>query len=182
MFGQRLADALGDAALHLADGQQRVDQGAVVIDGGVAVQRDLAGFGIDLDFGDVAAVGEGDDVEQVPDIGVERCVAGDGQQIDGSLAGRETAVGEYHLIGLRLQQPGGDRLGLFDHLLRGLEQRGAAHVHGAGAAVAVAFGDFRGIGLDVAELLQRQTQQVGGDLRIGGFVALGRCFACRPAW
>ena len=99
-------------------------------------------------------------------------VAGDGQQIDGALAGGETAGGEDHLIGLGLQQPGGDGLAFFDDLLRRLEQRGAAHVHRAGAAVAVAFGDFRCIGLEVTKLLQRQTEQVGGDLGIGGFVAL----------
>ena len=74
--------------LDLADGEQGIDQSAVVVDGGVAIERDFSCFGIDLDFGDVATVGEGDDVEQVPDIGVEAGVAGDGQQVDGGVRRR----------------------------------------------------------------------------------------------
>ena len=57
--------------LHLSKGQQRIDQGAVVIDARVTIQYHLARFGIDLDFRDVAAVGNGDDVQQVPDIAVQ---------------------------------------------------------------------------------------------------------------
>ena len=91
----RLADALRDAALHLSDRQHRIDQRAEIIHRGVAFQRHRAGLGIDLHFGDVAAVGEGDQVEQVPDIGVETwrhavgqigriaCRTRDRQQIDG---------------------------------------------------------------------------------------------------
>ena len=77
MFGQCLADPLSNAALDLADRQQRIDQRAVIIDGGVAIQCDEARFGIDLYFRDVAAVGDGDDVEQIPDVGVQGRVSRD---------------------------------------------------------------------------------------------------------
>ena len=55
---QRLADALRDAAVHLAARQHRVDQHAEVVDRGVALQRRHAGLGIDLDLRDVRAVGK----------------------------------------------------------------------------------------------------------------------------
>ena len=68
---QRLADALCQAALNLPDCQHRVDQVAIIIDGRVAVQNGFARFHIDLDFGNVAAVGYGNDVEQIPNVGVQ---------------------------------------------------------------------------------------------------------------
>ncbi len=55
---QRLADALNHAAVGLTLDQQRIDQGAEVVDHVVAHDLDDAGVGIDLDLRDVAAVGE----------------------------------------------------------------------------------------------------------------------------
>ena len=54
---QRHADALGDAALHLAFDVGRVDRGTGVLDGGVAEDIDLARVGIDLDIDDVRRKG-----------------------------------------------------------------------------------------------------------------------------
>ena len=58
MLEQRLADALHDAAVHLALQHHRIDDAAEVVDHGVALDRDGAGIGIDLDLDDVAAVRE----------------------------------------------------------------------------------------------------------------------------
>ena len=58
-FHQRLADALNDAAVQLAGDDQRIDDGAEVVDAGVFHQFGHAGVGIDLDLGDVAAIGKG---------------------------------------------------------------------------------------------------------------------------
>ena len=55
---QRLADALHDAAMALALDQQRIDDRAEVVDHRVLHDLDDAGVGIDLDLGDVAAVGD----------------------------------------------------------------------------------------------------------------------------
>jgi len=58
-FQYRLADALGDAAMGLPLDQERVDHGAEIIDRAVARDADGAGLGVDLDLGDVAAIGKG---------------------------------------------------------------------------------------------------------------------------
>ncbi len=68
---QRLADALRNAALDLALGQQRIDQPAVIVDRGIAFEADGAGFRIDLNLGEVAAVWKRDDVADVEDMAVE---------------------------------------------------------------------------------------------------------------
>ena len=71
-----------------------------------------------------------------------------------------------------LQQVGGERAPLGDDHLRRLMQRRAAHMHRAGAAMPVAALHLARVGLDVAEGVDRQAEQVGGDLRIAGLVAL----------
>ncbi len=57
---QRLADALGDTAMHLAFDDHRIDEDAEVVDGGPTIDPRLAGFRVDLDFGDVHARWEGE--------------------------------------------------------------------------------------------------------------------------
>ena len=59
VLAQRLADALHDPAMRLAIDQQRVDDRAEIIDESIADDLDHAGLGVDLDLGDVAAIGEG---------------------------------------------------------------------------------------------------------------------------
>ena len=54
---QSLGRALGDAAMHLALREQRVDQRAGVVDRDVLAQAHQAGLGVDLDDGDVRAEG-----------------------------------------------------------------------------------------------------------------------------
>src|SRR6266436_9337843 len=59
MLKESLANALYDPARDLALEQERVDGAAEIVDDGIALNYDAAGIGIDLDLGDVAAVGEG---------------------------------------------------------------------------------------------------------------------------
>jgi hypothetical protein len=56
IFEQRLAGALGDAAMCLAMQDHRVDRAPDVVDSGVADDIDSAGFRIDLDLADLRAV------------------------------------------------------------------------------------------------------------------------------
>ncbi len=56
VFHQDLADALRDAAMDLAVQQQRIEHGADIVDHAIAHDLDFAGFLVDLDFADVAAV------------------------------------------------------------------------------------------------------------------------------
>ena len=53
-----------------------------------------------------------------------------------------------------------------------LDDRRAAHMHGARAAVTGAAFDGARVGLHVADRLHRHAQPVGGDLGVGGLVAL----------
>ena len=62
---QRLPDALGYAAMHLSQRQARIEQAAVIVEDDVTIELHLAGLGVDLDFGNVAAVGKGVAVAQV---------------------------------------------------------------------------------------------------------------------
>ena len=55
---QHLADALDKAAMQLAFHQQRIDDGAEIVDRGVFHHLDDAGLRIDLDLGDMAAIGK----------------------------------------------------------------------------------------------------------------------------
>src|SRR6185437_16640233 len=91
-FEQRLADALRDAAMHLAFDDHRIDHGAEVVDSGPVHDLRLAGVAVDFHLTDVAAGGEGEigrivergffqprlelrTGEFVRDVGVERDVA-----------------------------------------------------------------------------------------------------------
>jgi hypothetical protein len=68
---QRLADALDDAAMDLALDQHRVQDEAEIVDDGVVDDGHHAGVGVDLDLGDVAAVGEGPGIELDGGRGIE---------------------------------------------------------------------------------------------------------------
>ena len=56
----RLADALRDAAMHLALDDHRIDDGAEIVDRGELHDSDGAGVRVDLDLADVAAGREGE--------------------------------------------------------------------------------------------------------------------------
>src|SRR3954470_24576522 len=59
---QRLPDALRDAAVDLSFDEERIDDGAEVVDADVALDADDAGLRIYLDLADMAAVGIGGDL------------------------------------------------------------------------------------------------------------------------
>ena len=56
---QRLAEALNHATVKLAVDDHRIEDDAEIVDDGIFRERDVTGFRIDLDFGDVTAVGIG---------------------------------------------------------------------------------------------------------------------------
>ncbi len=59
-FGERLADALREAAMHLAVDDHRIDDLAEIVHRHPFLDLHLAGFRIDLDLADVAAGREGE--------------------------------------------------------------------------------------------------------------------------
>ena len=119
---QRLPDALGDAAVDLAVDDQRVDGESDVVDCGIADEGGHAGFRVDLDLANVAAVGEArlrhrlvarrrERAAQVfRQVGALECCARDLEQADrmiGALDG-EAAVLELDIGGGGFQQLLGD--------------------------------------------------------------------------
>ena len=58
LFEQRIADALGNAAMHLAVGDQRIDNAAGVLDREEFIDANCSGLDVDFDDRNVTGVGE----------------------------------------------------------------------------------------------------------------------------
>ena len=136
---ERLADALGDAAVELAVHDQRVDLVADVVDRDVAHEVDLAGLLVDLDGRDVGAerpravrrvvVGRLVEVRLHALGRVERQVEREGDLLDRLLAvGRalDAVLGAVDLdvVGRRLEHVGGVAPGLVADLVGRLDRGG----------------------------------------------------------
>src|SRR5205807_6062993 len=65
---ESLANALYDPARDLAFEQERVDGAPEIVDDGIALDYDAAGIGIDLDLGDLAAVGKFSETSPKPSL------------------------------------------------------------------------------------------------------------------
>ncbi len=71
MLHEDLAQALAYAAMDLAMHDRRIDDGADVIDGDIAIDGDRAGFRIELDLADMASVGKVHVGRDVIALGIE---------------------------------------------------------------------------------------------------------------
>ena len=167
LLEQRLRRALGDAAVDLALEQHRVEHRAGVVARDVAQVADLAGLGVDLDDGDVAAERERRRrPRRRSSAALEAAVAGGGAgQVGPRLAhGRragdvEGAVVhvEHDVGGVGLEQAGGDVLGLLDQRLGGPWTGGAALLQRARAHRAAAALDEVGVAPDDVDLVHRDA-------------------------
>ena len=172
---QRLAEALRDAAVHLAFDEHRVHQRAEVVDDAVFRDADMAGVGVDLDLGDVAAVGERRPglFGSVAGAGVERLRVARGEffEADGAVraARAEQPVGEVDVLA---EVGGGERLALVDDRGRRVDERAAAPDHRARAAGAAPDLEPRGVALDDPHAFDLDAEAFGEHLRVGGLVAL----------
>ena len=92
LLEQRLGDALGDAAVHLALDDQRVDHLADVVDGHVLADRDPAGLGVHLGRAQVRAVRERERGGSKRGVRVQRRLHAVGQVVRGEHGQR--ALGE----------------------------------------------------------------------------------------
>ena len=175
-LAQRLADALHRAALDLALHDVRADDAPDVVHRGVGHDLDAAGGGVDLDLGDVAAVGP------AGRAGLGRAVGDDArlrlprrqlEQPDAEVGAgdAEAARAVLDVGGRRLQRVGRELPALFDRAL-------GRHAHGraageqrpaAGAAEAVG---AVGVALQHADLLQRHAEDVVRQLHVAGGDAL----------
>ena len=93
---ERLAEALHDAAVHLAIDQQRIDDDAAIVHGDVALDLDLAGIAIDFRHDDVGAEGEGE-VGRLPEVRRHQARLGIGRQLHGAI-GRAGDFGQRHRL------------------------------------------------------------------------------------
>ena len=58
VFKHGLSQTLHDAAMHLSGDKHRIDDPAEIVEHVIGDDLDLAGIGIDLDFADMATIGE----------------------------------------------------------------------------------------------------------------------------
>ena len=138
---QRLAHALGDAAMDLALDDHRIDDVAEIVDRGEIHDLDFAGVGVDLDLADLRArridevrrVIEGVLVHAGLELGQRVVVRHIGREY--RLRQRHVLVGAGHLEGAVLEhdvghrcfhQMGGDLLALGDDLVGGFHDRRTA--------------------------------------------------------
>ena len=185
MFQQSLAKALGDATMHLAGDDHRVDGFADVIGDAVADHLHGAGFRVDLHLRDMAAIGEGVVVDGGDLGGIQRgdvlalggaaaLVQREGDDVHAAISADhgEAAGFEDDIDHRGFQRFGRGAAAFLDHR-GGSEQDGLAFgIQAAGAAGAAAGGHFRGIALADADALAINAEPVGGELDIGGFVPL----------
>ncbi len=101
MLVERLADALDHAAMDLAGDQHRVHHHTEIIDRDIAVDRGDAGLRVNLDLGQVAAIGEGPLVDLGGRLGIHACDAlgrsRHGARLGGQLQDADLAIGADHL-------------------------------------------------------------------------------------
>ena len=172
--------------MRLARDQHRIDDRAEVVDHEVAHHLDLAGVAVDLDLGDVAAVGERErrivrdvaDVERLRHVGRQ---AEARAQLVGQLEDADAAVGagdgeaaarELDVDGRGFEHMGRDLLALLDQLVAGLEEGLAGDQRRLRAAGAAAHLELVGIALQQAEALERDAELAAQHLGEGRGVAL----------
>ena len=173
IFEQHLADALGDAAMDLSFDDQRVHDNPEIVDHGITIDADIAGIGIDFDFGDMAAVRKADRRRVVVDLVGQRI-----RQIvrcTGNAAGffrkahdaditigagdRKYAVGELDILDRRFQHMAGKFLAVIDDDAGTFDNRATGRNHRARSArTARAFAHFVGIPLDEIDRLERNAE------------------------
>ena len=86
LLPQRLADALRDAAVHLAVDDQRIHNVAAIVHRDVALDLDVAGVAIDFGDHDVRAERERE-VRRLPEMGRDQAGLGVGRQLHGAIGG-----------------------------------------------------------------------------------------------
>ena len=184
---ERGADALRDAALHLAVDDHRIDHGAAVFRDRVVENFDDAGVGLDGDDHGMGAIGEhaagfrglvgAGGVEQRLHAGRQMLLADVGGI--GDLGEADAAGRAVHRAGLDagvgdvgLQQVRADFPDLLDQHPAGARHRAAAEHDGARAEAAETERRRRGVAIADGNQRRADAELVGGDLRERGLVAL----------
>ena len=185
LLEQRLCRALGQAAVHLAVGEERVEDGAGVVDCDEAGELDRPGLRVDLDHGEVGAEGEGRPGGVEVGHADQRVGAGGGAghlvpaHRDGGHAGHVEAapavvagVAQHQVVGIGLEQVGGGLPGEVVELAGGVVDGRAGHLHRAGAAGHRPGGDDVGVAEHDLDLVDGHAEAVGHEHGPGRLVAL----------
>ena len=101
---QRHADAVGQAAVHLALDDHRVDAHAAVVDRDEPAHLDLAGARVDVDDADVGAVRVGEVRRVVDDLRVEVPLDALGQ-LERAVRGHRDLLDRLAALGVALDEP-----------------------------------------------------------------------------
>ena len=178
LFPQRLADALSEAAVHLALDEQRVDEEARVVHRHVREDGDPARVLVHLDGGDVGAEGEEHARARLDVlVGAEAALGGRSDLLpgDGAIGHAphgELAVGQDQILRGGFEELGRDLLRLVPDLHRLAEGVHAAARRRAAAEGADTVPDERGVALDDLDHLHRNLELVGHQLGIRRLVSL----------
>ena len=183
LLAENVAGALGDAALHLSFDDLVVDDVAGVVAGDVADDLGDAGFHLDLDLGDVAAVGE-----RRPDLLFLQVHVEPAGMLPGQRRQRDLAVGaldavfalqELHVGWRGLQFLRRERETFPRDLLR-RHQHHASHAQKrARAPGGIADQLHVRVGGAQPDRFHRHAEHAGNDLRVRRFVALAVRMRCR---
>ena len=155
--------------MDLTLGQQRVEDLPGVVDGHEADQLDAAGLGVDRHHRQMGAEGERRPPLLVGQFGRQPVRPGGGGHLGpgpghGRGAGHvEGAVAEDDVGRRRLEQLGGQVLGLRHDLLRGQPHGRAAELQRSGAEGADAGGHRIGVAVDDVDRLHGQVQVFAGQ-------------------
>ena len=184
LLGKDVARALRDAALHLAFDDLVIDDVADVVAGDVGDDLGLARLGIDLHLGDMAAVREGTGhFRTLLVIEVQLAFEFTRKIFYFHLAIRAfdsvTAGNKFNICLRALKVFRRERHAVFHDLLRGEEHRAAQAMQCARAAGRVGDQVVAGLGGAQADLLHRDAEHAGDDLRERGFVTLSVVMRCR---
>jgi hypothetical protein len=171
LLEEGLGHALGGAAVDLPGGEERVEDGAGVVDRDEAPQAHQPGVDLHLDDRHVGAGGEGGgDLH----LGLApEAVVGEGGGDLGPRHGAGRGPGDveaptpvevdHHVPGARLQEVGGDLPGPLDEEVRSRGDGGTGLLHGAGPAGDAALRDHVGVAVDHPDALHGDARAVGDE-------------------
>ncbi len=191
LLQEGLGRSLGDPAVHLPVHQQPVEDGAAIVHGDVAPRGDVAALGVHLDHRHVGAEGVRGLALVEDHLGRQSRLHAGRQRFSARGCGGQLAPGEAaagyaghadaavrehgDVIRARLDEVGDDARRLVQHLGPGPEHRASAQLQRAGPARALTSRHPSCIALHDAHVRVGDVQQLGNDLRVGGFVALAVC-------
>ena len=163
-FEERLCHTLGDPAVHLTVGEQRVQDLAGIVQRHEARQPSVARLGVDLDDGEVRAEGEGGHHRGEVALCLQRFTVGPRQlcpvdDLGGCARDVEHAAlrVDHHVVGRALEHVGRARASKVDERAGRRVDRRAPDLHGARPDREATRAHLVGVAVHHLDLLDRHT-------------------------